>query len=84
LEYYIQKKGSKSLWSVIKNYKGGKTIIGFRGELSFSEKYNTERMFSGDSGEERAKVILHVKTNKGLPIQSISKFPSESEHLMPP
>jgi hypothetical protein len=33
---------------------------------------------------EDTKVIMHVMSNKGLPVTSISAYPVEAEHLMRP
>jgi SPP1 gp7 family putative phage head morphogenesis protein len=85
IELYKHEKGYKSLLSVINDYKKGKSIIAFRGELSFTNDFDTARMFSmRGSGKEKLRVILHAKTNKAIPLEELSQYKGESEHLIQP
>jgi hypothetical protein len=52
-----------------------------KGMMSFAEKLDVAKDFAIKKGTE--PLILRLKTNKGIPVQSISVHPNEIERLFP-
>ena len=78
-----QAQNPLSLADVFANWKqGDKTTFSMSLMQSFSEQEDVAMRFARKG--EGARILFHVKSNKGLPASAVSKYMTEAEHLMQP